>query len=541
MCRPASSTGRPRRPALTSWPTPSASSVSNGEIVSTPFCRYARRTRASTSSRENPHVVCVRSLVPNEKKSASSAIRCAVSAARGSSIMQPIGEVERRRRSPRRPPPDASASSRTSCSSRMRPDERHHDLRLRVLALLAQLDAWPRRSPGPAARTGPACAGRAAPRAGRASGSDSCIRRTAASSFTSCGSGSPARSATATLTASSVRSGRNSCSGGSISRIVVGRPSIASSSPVKSCRCSGSRASSACGALVVGRRRARARSIGRRRSPRNWCSVRHRPMPSAPGRGPARRPRRCRRWRAPASGVRSRRAAAGGGRRRPARAPPVVAGRRRARPRARRRRRPSRASRPPAPRRGRPRRWRRRSRSRRRAQHLVADPRARRGPVDSSSSAPTTAHVPMPRATTAACEVLPPRAVSTPSAAIMPCRSSGLVSRRTRMTCSPGAVRSSGLRVVEHDLADRGARATRACPGRAARGPPSASNCGNSSWLSLSPVHAGDRLVHRDQALVDELGRRSGTPRAAVRLPTRVCSSQSLPRSMVNSMSHRSR
>ena len=44
---------------------------------------------------------------------------------------------------------------------------------------------------------------------------------------------------------------------------------------------------------------------------------------------------------------------------------------------------------------------------------------------------------PCPRATTAACEVLPPRLVRMPWAAIMPGRSSGLVSRRTRMTCSP--------------------------------------------------------------------------------------------------------
>ena len=54
-----------------------------------------------------------------------------------------------------------------------------------------------------------------------------------------------------------------------------------------------------------------------------------------------------------------------------------------------------------------------------------------------SSSAPQTQVLPMPRATTAACDVLPPRLVSTPSAAIIPDRSSGLVSRRTRTTFSP--------------------------------------------------------------------------------------------------------
>ena len=43
----------------------------------------------SASSRENPNVVCVRSFVPKEKNSASSAISPAVSAARGISIIVP--------------------------------------------------------------------------------------------------------------------------------------------------------------------------------------------------------------------------------------------------------------------------------------------------------------------------------------------------------------------------------------------------------------------------------------------------------------------
>ena len=56
----------------------------------------------------------------------------------------------------------------------------------------------------------------------------------------------PSSPASAILTDRSVRSGRNSCSGGSISRIVTGRPSMASRISTKSPRCSGSRASSAC-------------------------------------------------------------------------------------------------------------------------------------------------------------------------------------------------------------------------------------------------------------------------------------------------------
>ena len=47
------------------------------------------RNLPSASSREMPSVVCVRSFVPNEKKSAYSAISSARSAARGSSIIVP--------------------------------------------------------------------------------------------------------------------------------------------------------------------------------------------------------------------------------------------------------------------------------------------------------------------------------------------------------------------------------------------------------------------------------------------------------------------
>src|ERR687889_516898 len=51
--------------------------------------------------------------------------------------------------------------------------------------------------------------------------------------------------------------------------------------------------------------------------------------------------------------------------------------------------------------------------------------------------APATQGRPMPRATTAAWLVMPPRVVRMPLAACMPWMSSGLVSMRTRMTASP--------------------------------------------------------------------------------------------------------
>ena len=61
----------------------------------------------------------------------------------------------------------------------------------------------------------------------------------------------------------------------------------------------------------------------------------------------------------------------------------------------------------------------------------------------------------MPRATTAACEVMPPRVVRMPSAACMPWMSSGVVSTRTRMTLRPFFFALSASSDDEHDLARR--------------------------------------------------------------------------------------
>ncbi len=58
-----------------------------------PSSRYRQKNAPSTSSREKPQVIWVRSLVPKEKNSADLAISPAVSAARGSSIMVPISGV----------------------------------------------------------------------------------------------------------------------------------------------------------------------------------------------------------------------------------------------------------------------------------------------------------------------------------------------------------------------------------------------------------------------------------------------------------------
>ncbi len=75
------------------------------------------------------------------------------------------------------------------------------------------------------------------------------------------------------------------------------------------------------------------------------------------------------------------------------------------------------------------------------------------------SPAPETQGRPMPRATTAAWLVMPPRAVRMPRAACMPWMSSGEVSSRTRITASPRPRQALGLVGVEHDLA--GGRAGR--------------------------------------------------------------------------------
>src|SRR5207244_13453712 len=59
-------------------------------------------------------------------------------------------------------------------------------------------------------------------------------------------------------------------------------------------------------------------------------------------------------------------------------------------------------------------------------------------------------HFPIPRATTAVWLVMPPRAVSTPSAAFIPATSSGDVSTRARMTPIPCPARRSASRSEEH-------------------------------------------------------------------------------------------
>ena len=238
--------------------------------------------------------------MPKEKNSAASAIWPAVSAARGTSIIVPIS-VTSTPLSADHLGDDLLGLGADRLQLLHGADQRDHDLRLRVAA-----------RPSGAATAASAIARTCmANRPGMTRpsrtprrpsiGFCSCIRRTAASS-----AGrprrrprrAPRRRATLHRRARS-SGGRNSCSGGSISRTVTGRPSIAAKISTKSSRCSGSSASSAAVALVVG--------VGQDQPLDQLPPVAEEHVLGAAQAdalrrrtgGPARRPRRCRRWSAP--------------------------------------------------------------------------------------------------------------------------------------------------------------------------------------------------------------------------------------------------
>ena len=112
----------------------------------------------------------------------------------------------------------------------------------------------------------------------------------------------------------------------------------------------------------------------------------------------------------------------------------------------------------------------------------------------------------MPRATTAACEVMPPRVVRMPSAACMPWMSSGLVSTRTRMTLRPfffALSASSEVNTIAPDAAPGEAGRPVAMILRSAFG----SIVGCSSWSSAAGSTRSDRLRFRDQPLARQVDR----------------------------------
>ena len=131
-----------------------------------------------------------------------------------------------------------------------------------------------------------------------------------------------------------------------------------------------------------------------------------------------------------------------------------------------------------------------------------------------NAAAPHTHGLPMPRATTAACEVLPPRLVRVPRAATMPWRSSGLVSSRTRMTSSPRSLHSTAV------SASSTTRPT-AAPGEALT--PTVRRSLRCQVIEsrkhqadeLRAGHASQSLVERHESFVDHGVARCGTqPRA---------------------------
>ena len=125
----------------------------------------------------------------------------------------------------------------------------------------------------------------------------------------------------------------------------------------------------------------------------------------------------------------------------------------------------------------------------------------------SSSAEPATHGLPIWRATTAACDVAPPRAVMMPCATAMPWKSSGDVSMRTRMTFSPCSTHSTAV------SASNTARPT-AAPGEALRpltmrfavSSAFGSNVVAQELVDVGRLDARDRLLLGDHALVDHVG-----------------------------------
>ena len=164
------------------------------------------------------------------------------------------------------------------------------------------------------------------------------------------------------------------------------------------------------------------------------------------------------------------------------------------------------------------------------SRELVAAESSRRRRRATRPSQPATHGLPIPRATTAACEVMPPCTVRMPCAAIIPWMSSGVVSQRTRITGSPAFAALDGRVGVEDDrrrsrrpgealrpLRDRprappsgrssGAAAGRAAPGRCARPPPRARSAprrpsSTAAFSAAAAVRFADARLQQVEPLV---------------------------------------
>lgn len=158
----------------------------------------------------------------------------------------------------------------------------------------------------------------------------------------------------------------------------------------------------------------------------------------------------------------------------------------------------------------------------------------RRSGSHTTSAAPVTAGVPVPRAATAAWDVGPPWLVSTPRAAITPARSSGVVSRLTSTTASP---RSAAAIAVSASSTT----APLAAPGDAA--PPTTSGTVNvpgaiRAWSISSRPSGSIRSTASSAEIIPASAISTAIVTAAreLRSPGRASSTQSLPRSHTKSM-----
>ena len=144
------------------------------------------------------------------------------------------------------------------------------------------------------------------------------------------------------------------------------------------------------------------------------------------------------------------------------------------------------------------------------------------------SPQPDTQHVPIPLATTAAWDVIPPRTVRIPWAAFIPVISSGDVSRRTSTTFSPLAAHSTASSALKTTL-------PQAAPGDAPRPFPIgaaalsdfASNCG---CRRVSRLRGSIMATASSSVLIPSSTRSQAIFNAAwaVLLPFLVCSMKSL-------------
>ena len=153
------------------------------------------------------------------------------------------------------------------------------------------------------------------------------------------------------------------------------------------------------------------------------------------------------------------------------------------------------------------------------------------------ASQPDTQHFPMPLATTAACDVIPPCTVSIPCATAIPSISSGEVSFLTKITFSPRSDHSFASLAVNTTL-------PHAAPGDAANPLPNTravtksflSNCGcnnASNCLGSTRITASFSVKRPSSTISTAIFKAA----AAVRFPLRVWSMNNFPSSIVNSIS----